>query len=201
MASTTNPVSPRKATVKRTTKETDISVEVNLDGVGRSDISTGIGFFDHMLTSLSKHSGIDMAISCKGDLPIDDHHSVEDVAITLGQAIVKALGNKQGIERYGWALIPMDETLARSAIDLSGRSVLVFKATFSRPEINGFSTEMVEHFFYSLAENLKANIHLEICYGRNTHHKVEGLFKALAVALRQAVKITSDHMPSTKGLL
>jgi imidazoleglycerol-phosphate dehydratase len=201
MALPTNPTSPRKAAVKRTTKETDISVEVNLDGEGRSDISTGIGFFDHMLTSLSKHSRIDMAITCKGDLPIDDHHSVEDVAITLGQAIVKALGQKQGIERYGWALIPMDETLARSAIDLSGRSVLVFKAAFSRPEINGFSTEMVEHFFFSLAEHLKANIHLEICYGRNTHHKVEGLFKALAVAMRQAVKITSDDMPSTKGVI
>jgi len=201
MAQSTKNFQQRTAKVSRKTKETDIVVEVNLDGTGKSTISSGIGFFDHMLESLSKHSRIDMSISCQGDLPIDDHHSVEDIAIVLGQAILQALGDKKGIERYGWAMIPMDETLARGAVDLCGRSVLVFQASFGRPEINGFSMEMVEHFFFSLAEHLKANIHLEICYGKNTHHKVEALFKALAVSLRQAVKITSNEMPSTKGVI
>ncbi len=201
MAESISSIEARIAKVSRKTKETDITVELNLDGQGNYDIHTGLPFFDHMLESLSKHSRIDMSISCKGDLPIDDHHSVEDVAIVIGQAILKALGDKKGIERYGWALIPMDETLARGAIDLSGRSVLIYNASFGRPEINGFSMEMVEHFFISLAEHLKANIHLEICYGKNTHHKVEALFKALAVSLRLAVKITSGQMPSTKGVI
>lgn len=201
MAQSTKNFQQRTAKVSRKTKETDITVEINLDGTGKSTISSGIGFFDHMLESFSKHSRIDMSISCQGDLPIDDHHSVEDIAIVLGQAILQALGDKKGIERYGWAMIPMDETMARGAVDLCGRSVLVFQASFGRPEINGFSMEMVEHFFFSLAEHLKANIHLEICYGKNTHHKVEALFKTLAVSLRQAVKITSNEMPSTKGVI
>lgn len=193
--------SSRTATVARKTKETDIQVSVNLDGNGDYNIQTGIGFFNHMLELLSKHSHIDLSLSCKGDLHIDDHHTVEDVAIALGSALREALGDKLGISRYGYAYIPMDETLARAVVDLSGRSYLVFKAEFTRAKISDMATEMVEHFFFSLAEHLKANIHLEILYGKNTHHKIEGLFKALAVALRQAVSITSTSIASTKGVI
>lgn len=193
--------SSRTATVARKTKETDIQVSVNLDGNGDYNIQTGIGFLNHMLELLSKHSHIDLSLSCKGDLHIDDHHTVEDVAIALGSALREALGDKRGIARYGYAYIPMDETLARAVVDLSGRSYLVFKAEFTRAKISDMATEMVEHFFFSLAEHLKANIHLEILYGKNTHHKIEGLFKALAVALRQAVSITSTSIASTKGVI
>lgn len=140
-------------------------------------------------------------LSCKGDLHIDDHHTVEDVAIALGNALREALGDKRGIARYGYAYIPMDETLARAVVDLSGRSYLVFNAKFARAKISDMATEMVEHFFFSLAEHLKANIHLEILYGKNTHHKIEGLFKAFAVAVRQTVSITSEQIASTKGVI
>jgi imidazoleglycerol-phosphate dehydratase len=191
----------RSASLTRKTKETDIRVEVCLDGEGAYSIQTGIGFLNHMIELLSKHSRIDIAISCNGDLHIDDHHTVEDVAIALGAALKEALGDKTGISRYGSAYIPMDETLARSVIDLSGRSFLVFNAKFSRAKISDMATEMVEHFFFSLAEHLKANIHLEILYGKNTHHKIEGLFKAFAVSLREAVKITSTSIASTKGVI
>jgi imidazoleglycerol-phosphate dehydratase len=142
-----------------------------------------------------------LQLSCKGDLHVDDHHSVEDIAIALGHALADALGDKVGIERYGYAFVPMDETLARAVVDLSGRSYLVFRAQFSRAKISDMATEMVEHFFFSLAEHLKANIHLEILYGKNTHHKIEALFKAFAVALRHAVKVSSDQIASTKGTL
>ncbi len=191
----------RTATVARKTKETDIRVAVNLDGNGEYEIETGIGFLNHMLELFSKHSHIDIRLSCKGDLHIDDHHTVEDVAIALGTALRDALGDKRGIARYGYAYIPMDETLARAVLDLSGRSYLVFNAKFARAKISDMATEMVEHFFFSLAEHLKANIHLEILYGKNTHHKIEGLFKAFAVALRQAVTISSDSIASTKGVI
>ncbi len=191
----------RKATYMRKTKETDITVSLNLDGKGYYDIQTGIHFLNHMLELFAKHAHIDLQLSCKGDLHIDDHHSVEDVAIALGHALAEALGDKVGIERYGYAFVPMDETLARAVVDLSGRSYLVFHAQFSRAKISDMATEMVEHFFFSLAEHLKANIHLEILYGKNTHHKIEALFKAFAVALRQAVKVSSDQIASTKGTL
>ncbi len=191
----------RTATITRRTNETDIQVVVNLDGDGSYEIETGIGFLNHMLELLSKHSQIDIRLSCKGDLHIDDHHTVEDVAIALGTALRNALGDKRGIARYGYAYIPMDETLARAVVDLSGRSYLVFNAKFARAQISDMATEMVEHFFFSLAEHLKANLHLEILYGKNTHHKIEGLFKAFAVALRQAISIISTSIASTKGVI
>ena len=190
---------PRTATVSRTTKETDITVTVTLDGTGTSSVNSGVVFLDHMLTNFSKHSGIDMALECHGDLEIDDHHTVEDVAIVIGNAITEALGEKRGIQRYGWAIIPMDEALARCALDLGGRSYCTVKADFKRPVIQGFSTEMVEHFFLSLSGTLKANIHLAILEGENTHHKIETLFKSFAYAMKAAIVVTGDEIPSTKG--
>jgi len=192
---------PRSATVTRTTKETDISATVTLDGTGCSSVNSGVVFLDHMLTNFSRHSGFDLALQCTGDLDVDDHHSVEDIAIVLGSAILQALGDKKGIERYGWAIIPMDEALARCAVDLGGRSYCVFNAEFARPVIQGFSTEMVEHFFLSLSGTLKANIHLSILDGQNTHHKIEALFKAFAYAMKNAVAVTGTGIPSTKGKL
>ncbi len=192
---------PRSATVSRTTKETDITVTVTLDGTGISSINTGVGFFDHMLTNFSKHSGFDLSLECKGDLEVDDHHTVEDVALVLGSAIAEALGEKRGIQRYGWAIIPMDEALARCALDLGGRSYCLFRAEFNRPVIQGFSTEMVEHFFLSLSGTLKANIHLSILEGENTHHKIEALFKSFAYAMKAAVAINGTEIRSTKGKL
>ncbi len=192
---------PRSATVTRTTKETDITATVTLDGTGSSSINSGVVFLDHMLISFSRHSGFDLTLHCAGDLDVDDHHSVEDIALVLGTAIREALGDKKGIERYGWAIIPMDEALARCAVDLGGRSYSVFNAEFSRPVIQGFSTEMVEHFFLSLAGTLKANIHLAILEGQNTHHKIEALFKAFAYAMKKAVAVTGTEIPSTKGKL
>ncbi|HWR01988.1 MAG TPA: imidazoleglycerol-phosphate dehydratase HisB [Chlorobaculum sp.] len=191
----------RVASHTRKTGETDISAVVNLDGTGVSSIATGVVFLDHMLTSFSRHSGIDVQIDCRGDLEVDDHHTVEDVALVLGKAIVEALGDKTGIERYGWAIIPMDEALAQCSIDLGGRSYCVFKAEFKRPVIQGLSTEMVEHFFVSLSRTLNANIHLSILDGQNTHHMIEALFKSLAYAMKQAVRISGTGIPSTKGSL
>ena len=192
---------PRSATISRTTKETDITVTVTLDGTGMSSVNSGVVFLDHMLTNFSKHSGFDLSLECRGDLEVDDHHTVEDVALVLGSAIAEALGEKRGIQRYGWALIPMDEALARCALDLGGRSYCVFKAEFRRPVIQGFSTEMVEHFFLSLSGTLKANIHLSILDGENTHHKIEALFKSFAYAMKAAVAINGTEIPSTKGKL
>lgn len=189
----------RTASLTRTTKETDIHISLRLDGEGNYRISSGINFLNHMLELFSKHSHIDLELTCNGDLHIDDHHTVEDVAIALGNALRQSLGDKKGITRYGHALIPMDETLARCVVDLSGRSYLVFNAKFTRAKISDLSTEMIEHFFLSLAESLKANLHLEILYGKNTHHKIEALFKAFAVAMRGAVEITSSQIASTKG--
>jgi len=191
----------RTATVTRTTKETEIRVTLSLDGRGISSVNTGVVFFDHMLTNFSRHSGLDLSIECKGDLDVDDHHTIEDIAIVLGKAITDALGDKQGIQRYGSSIIPMDEALARCALDLGGRSYCVFNAEFNRPVIQGFSTEMVKHFFVSLAESMKANIHLSILEGENTHHKIEALFKSFAYALKAAVAVTGSGIPSTKGKL
>lgn len=192
----------RKASNQRKTAETDISIELNLDGTGKSDISTGLGFFDHMLEQIAKHGLIDLKISCKGDLDVDEHHTIEDVAIALGETVQKALGDKTGIHRYGFTL-PMDETLAQIAIDLSGRPYLVFKADFSREKVGDFPTEMVEHFFYSLAIHLKATIHISV-EGKNDHHKIEACFKGLARCLRVAVsrsERSANILPSTKNLL
>ncbi|NTU69007.1 MAG: imidazoleglycerol-phosphate dehydratase HisB [Chlorobiaceae bacterium] len=185
----------------RKTAETDITATVEIDGTGASSISTGVVFLDHMLTSFSRHSGINVNIECKGDLDVDDHHSVEDVALVLGGAISDALGDKKGIGRYGWAIIPMDEALAQCSIDLGGRSYCVFKADFARPVIQGLSTEMVEHFFVSLSRTMNANIHLAVLEGKNTHHMIEALFKSLAYAMKQAVQMEGGDIRSTKGVI
>jgi len=193
----------RTAEVRRHTKETDVRVSLNLDGDGQSKISTGLPFLDHMLELLAKHALFDLDIDCKGDLKIDDHHSVEDIAITFGQALSNALGDKVGISRYGSALVPMDEALCRCVIDLSGRFYLVYEAETRRQRIGNFSVELAEHFWRSLAETAKFNLHIDCLRGRNTHHILEGTFKAFARALRQAVERDErvTGIPSTKGLL
>ena len=193
----------RNATVHRKTKETDIRVELNLDGSGQSNVSIGVPFLEHMLDLFAKHGLFNLQIVCKGDLEIDDHHSVEDIAITLGQALVQALGDKAGINRYGEALVPMDEALCRSVIDLSGRFYLVYEVQTRRQMIGNFSVELAEHFWRSFAETAKFNLHIDCLRGRNTHHILEGTFKATARALRKAVERNSRvvGVPSTKGSL
>ncbi len=191
----------RTATIRRKTAETDIVAELNLDGSGQNSIDSGVRFLDHMLSNFSKHSGIDLAIRCDGDTDIDDHHSVEDIALVFGSAVLEALGDKKGIQRYGWAMIPMDEALARCALDLGGRSYCVFNCEFRRTDINGMATEMIEHFFLSLSRTMKANIHMEVLEGSNSHHKIEALFKAFAYAMKQAVSVTGTSVPSTKGVV
>ena len=194
----------RKAYVSRQTKETTIEVHVDLDGTGRAQISTGVGFFDHMLEQLARHSLIDMEITTKGDLHIDAHHTVEDTGIALGQALRQALGDMRGITRFADALIPMDETLTRIAIDLSGRPYLVFKTVFPRPKIGDFDTELVREFFQALTVHLGMNLHIETLYGENCHHISESSFKGVARALRHAMTVDPRQMgeiPSTKGTL
>jgi imidazoleglycerol-phosphate dehydratase len=193
----------RSADVRRKTKETDIRVKLSLDGSGRSKISIGVPFLEHMLELFAKHGLFDLQVNCKGDLEIDDHHSVEDIAITLGQALVQALGDKKGINRYGEAVVPMDEALCRSVIDLSGRFYLVYEVPTKRQKIGNFSVELAEHFWRSFSETAKLNLHIDCLRGRNTHHILEGTFKASARALRQAVELNSrvTGVPSTKGSL
>src|SRR6195256_3527010 len=195
--------STRVAQVRRKTKETDVRVKLNLDGDGQSRISTGLPFLDHMLELFSRHGLFDLEVDCKGDLEIDDHHSVEDIAITLGQSLIQALGDKSGITRYGESVVPMDEALCRSVIDLSGRFYLVYEVQTRRQKIGNFSVELAEHFWRSLAETAKFNLHIDCLAGRNTHHILEGTFKATTRALRQAVnrdaRITG--VLSTKGAL
>lgn len=193
----------RIATVHRKTKETDISVELNLDGSGQSRVSIGVPFLEHMLDLFAKHGLFDLQVICNGDLEIDDHHSVEDIAITLGLALVEALGDKAGINRYGEALVPMDEALCRSVIDLSGRFYLVYEVQTRRQMIGNFSVELAEHFWRSFAETAKFNLHIDCLRGRNTHHILEGTFKATARALRKAVErnVRIVSVPSTKGSL
>lgn len=190
----------RESKVSRKTNETDIEVKIDLDGSGISDIDTGIAFFDHMLNSFSKHGSFDLTIKALGDLTVDDHHTVEDVGITLGKVIEKALGEKKGIERFADARVPMDEAIAMVAVDISGRSYLAFNAAFSNPDIGGFNSQNVRHFFDSLIKNAGINAHLEVT-GENDHHKAEALFKAFGIALKKAVKITGSGIPSTKGKL
>ena len=191
----------RTATVKRTTKETDILVELNLDGSGKCKIDTGLKFFDHMLEQIGKHSGSDLKITVKGDLEVDEHHTIEDTAIALGEAFWKALGNKRGIERYGFYL-PMDDCLCSVALDFGGRAWLVFDAEFKREYIGDLPTEMIYHFFKSLSDAAKMNLNIK-AEGDNEHHKLEGIFKALAKSIKMAVKrdIYQYELPSTKGLL
>ena len=193
----------RSATIQRKTKETNISVTLQIDGSGKYSVSTGIGFLDHMMELFARHGMFDIQLQCKGDLRVDDHHTTEDVAIALGQAFGKALKERTGIARYGSAYVPMDESLARCVVDLGGRSALVFKAEFNRKNVGDLSTEMIRHFFLSFAENIKANIHVEVLYGSNTHHKIEAMFKALARALRAACEKDArvKGVLSTKGKL
>ncbi|MDE2445401.1 MAG: imidazoleglycerol-phosphate dehydratase HisB [Alphaproteobacteria bacterium] len=194
----------RTASVSRKTTETSVSVSVSLDGVGSYDIKTGVGFFDHMMEQLARHSLIDMKIEAKGDLHIDDHHTVEDCGIALGQAVAKALGERKGIRRYASADLPMDECLTRCAIDVSGRPFLIFKVDFPRQKIGTFDTELVREWFQAFAMNSGITLHIENAYGENAHHIAESCFKALARALRVAIEIDPRQagvIPSTKGSL
>lgn len=191
---------PRKATVTRATKETDITLTVNLDGNGQSKLATGIGFFDHMLEQIAKHGNINLEANVKGDLEIDEHHTIEDVAITLGEAFIKALGSKKGIERYGF-LLPMDDCLAQVVIDFGGRPWLVWDADFKRENIGEMPTEMFMHFFKSFSDAAKCNLNIK-AEGDNEHHKIEAIFKAFAKAIKMAVSKTGNYsIPSTKGTI
>lgn len=193
----------RSAQVERKTKETDVRVQLNLDGGGRSRVNTGISFLDHMLELFARHGLFDLEVECRGDLEVDDHHSVEDIAISLGHAFKEALGDKSGIARYGEATVPMDEALCRAVIDLSGRFYLVYEVETRRQMIGNFSVELAEHFWRSFAEAARCNLHIDALRGRNTHHILEGTFKATARALRRAVERDPRiaGVLSTKGVL
>lgn len=193
----------RTAKLTRQTAETTIELELNVDGSGRADVQTGVGFFDHMLTLLARHGALDLTVRAKGDLHVDQHHTVEDVGIVFGQALKQALGDKAGIRRYGHFTLPMEETLATVAIDLSGRYFLVFQAEFTSPRIGDFDSELVEDFWQAAAANALCNLHVLVHYGRNNHHISEAIFKAAARALRMAVEADPrmPGVPSTKGTL
>jgi imidazoleglycerol-phosphate dehydratase len=194
---------PRIAKIERTTRETQVRLELNLDGSGGGSWKTGVGFLDHMLELFARHGALDLTIEAKGDLHVDQHHTVEDVGICLGQALKQALGDKAGIRRYGHFTLPMEETLCTTAIDLSGRYYLVFNASFDRPKIGDFDTELVEDFFQAFAANCLCNLHVLVHYGRNGHHIAEAIFKSAARALRMAVETDPrlTGVPSTKGTL
>ena len=194
----------RSATIERKTKETEIEVTLDLDGTGRADIATGIGFFDHMLDQLARHGLIDLTVRAKGDLYIDQHHTVEDVGIAIGLAFRQAMGDYRGITRYADTHLVMDEAMTRCAVDVSGRPYLVFKVAFTRPKVGDFDTELFKEFFQAFAQNAAVTLHIENLYGENNHHIAESAFKGLARALRQAVEIDprkADAIPSTKGTL
>jgi imidazoleglycerol-phosphate dehydratase len=193
----------RSAKIQRRTSETDIQLELDLDGTGSAQVSTGVGFFDHMLELLARHAAFDLSVQATGDLHVDHHHTVEDVGICLGQALADALGNKAGIRRYGHFTLPMEETLVSSAIDLGGRYFLVFRASFPTPKIGAFDSELVEDFWQAVAANARCNLHVVVHYGRNSHHISEAIFKCLARSLRMAVEDDPriGGVPSTKGTL
>lgn len=192
----------RTAAISRATTETRIQAAVNLDGAGASDVRTGIGFLDHLLHSLAKHSGMDIAMTCEGDLHVDDHHTAEDCALALGSAIDAALGERRGIARFGWAYAPLDEALARVVVDLSGRPCAIVELGLRREAIGGLACENVGHVIASLATSMRAAIHADVLRGSNDHHRAEAAFKAMALALRQAVASTGrSEIPSTKGAL
>ena len=194
----------RRATLTRTTAETDISVKLNLDGTGTCDNRTGVGFFDHMLDQLARHALIDMTVRCDGDLHIDDHHTVEDVGIAIGQALARAVGDKKGIQRYGSCLLPMDDALVRAALDLSGRPFLVWNVDLPTSKVGTFDTELVREFFQALSTHGGITLHVDMLHGLNSHHIAEAAFKAVARALREALEVdarVADAIPSTKGAL
>lgn len=194
----------RKGSYERKTKETEVIVEIDLDGTGKYDVSTGVGFLDHMMEQLSRHSLMDLTIRAKGDLHIDFHHTTEDVGIAVGEAFAQAIGDMKGITRYGSALIPMDETLTRVALDVSKRPYLIWKVTFTRPKLGDMDTELFKEWFQAFAQSAGITLHVENLYGENNHHIVESCYKALARALRQAIEIDprkADAVPSTKGVL
>jgi imidazoleglycerol-phosphate dehydratase len=195
---------PRTATIHRKTNETDIRIRLNLDGRGSSHVSTGIRFLDHMLDLLARHSAFDLTLEAKGDLDVDQHHTVEDAGIALGEAVLKAVGTKRGILRAGYFLMPMDETLAAAAVDLGGRPYCVLSGKINAARVGDFQTELTEDFFQGFVQAARANVHLRIVYGRSSHHQIEAIFKAFARALRFAVsrdKRLRNVLPSTKGLL
>lgn len=191
----------RKSSVKRKTNETDICVELNLDGSGIAEIDTGLGFLNHMLNLFAFHGNFDLKIKCVGDLDVDSHHTSEDVGIALGQAFKEALGDKKGIERYGFFLLPMDESLARVAVDFSGRPCLVYNVDFARDQLGSMATEDFKEFFKGFVNNSLSTLHIELLYGENDHHKIEAAFKGFGRALKAACKITSESIQSTKGAL
>ena len=191
----------RKAVITRNTSETKIQIELNLDESGAREIDTGVGFLDHMLTLFCFHGKFDLNIKCKGDLNTDTHHTSEDVGIALGQAFTKALGDKKGIERFGAAYVPMDESLARVVLDLSGRPCLVYNLDFKKAQIGTMATEDFKEFFQGFANNCLCNLHIELLYGENDHHKIEAVFKGFGRAMKKAVEVTSDSLQSTKGAL
>ena len=191
----------RIAAIHRQTAETDVHLRIGLDGTGAADISTGVGFLDHMLTLFARHGRFDLTVTAAGDTHVDDHHTTEDVAIVLGQAIAKALGDKRGIARYGHAYVPMDEALVRSALDLSGRPSCVYTVPLPAARVGTFDTELVEHVCSSLAFHALLTLHVDLIRGRNTHHIIEAVFKSLAVALHHASRLVRDDLPSTKGTL
>ena len=196
-------MTPRTATVRRTTAETDIALTLTLDGTGRAEVSTGVGFFDHMLTHIAKHGLFDLTVTCKGDLHIDAHHPVEDVGICFGQALAQAVGDKAGIRRYGDATVPMDEALVTAAVDLSGRPFLVWKADVPTELLGNFSSQLAEEFWRAVSSAAKLTLHVVLHHGKNTHHIVETIFKATARALRTATEMDprGTGVPSTKGVL
>ena len=191
----------RTAKIERKTKETNVTVELNLDGEGKYEIDSGIGFLDHMLTHLSKHGKIDLIVKAKGDLEVDAHHTVEDIAICLGEGLIKALGDKKGIARYGNSSVPMEDTLANIALDLSGRSSCVYNVNYDTEKIGDFDVECIEEMLRSFSNNGKFNLHINVPYGTNSHHIAEAVFKAMGQALAEAVKIVGGDIPSTKGIL
>ncbi|MBN2457277.1 MAG: imidazoleglycerol-phosphate dehydratase HisB [Sedimentisphaerales bacterium] len=191
----------RTSQIQRQTKETDIKIELNLDGTGKYDINSGIGFLDHMLAHLSKHSKIDLSIKARGDLDVDAHHTVEDIAICLGQCLSKALGDKKGIARYGHSSVPMEEAMANIAVDLSGRPFCVYNVDYRTDKIGDFDVQCLEELLRSFANNGMLNLHINVPYGTNSHHTAEAIFKGLGRALAQAVKIVAEDIPSTKGIL
>ncbi len=192
----------RRSSIKRKTTETSIALELDLDGTGAYDLHTGVGFFDHMLSHVAKHGNVDLSVKAEGDLHIDEHHTVEDIGICFGRALLEALGDKRGIERFGSAFVTMDESLARTVIDLSGRSYFVYQVEFTRESINQFSLELIREFFQAVASEGRVNLHIANLYGSNAHHQAEAIFKSFGRALRQAVALTgADRIPSTKGVL